>query len=148
MSTDEMYKHTQIGWIIWIICIPVIMGIWILAIVHPMPEMTSAVFVAVVILIALSIFGRLTVYGDNQQFGFYYGFGVIKKQFSYAEVKSIKKARNHWFWGWGIRWFGRGWLYNVSGLDAIEVQLKTGRVLRIGTDEPDTLYRFLLPKIG
>ena len=33
------------------------------------------------------------------------------------------------------------WRYNIYGLDAIELQLSGGRVIRIGTDEPGTLSR-------
>ena len=31
------------------------------------------------------------------------------------------------------------WVYGVSGLDAVELQMKEGRRFRIGTDEPDRL---------
>ena len=34
-----------------------------------------------------------------------------------------------------------GWMYNVSGLDAVEIELKGGGRFRIGTDEPDELVR-------
>jgi len=32
-----------------------------------------------------------------------------------------------------------GWLYNVSGLDAVEVTTKSGKKYRIGTDVPAEL---------
>ena len=34
-----------------------------------------------------------------------------------------------------------GWIWNVSGLDAVELLLGDGRVLRVGTDEPEALSR-------
>jgi hypothetical protein len=41
-----------------------------------------------------------------------------------------------WLNGFGIR-VRPGWrLYNVSGLDAVELRLKTGDIRRIGTDDP------------
>jgi hypothetical protein len=40
-------------------------------------------------------------------------------------------------YGWGIHYYGKGWLYNVAGLDAVEIRLTSGRRLRIGTDEPE-----------
>jgi hypothetical protein len=39
--------------------------------------------------------------------------------------------------GWGIRALHKGWLWNIAGLDAVELELKTGRVFRIGTDDAD-----------
>jgi len=43
--------------------------------------------------------------------------------------------------GWSIRKIRHCWRYNIYGLDAIELQLSGGRVIRIGTDEPGTLSR-------
>jgi hypothetical protein len=50
-------------------------------------------------------------------------------------------VRNRWYYGWGIRITPRGWLYNVSGLDAVELALKNGKCVRIGSDEPHALAR-------
>jgi hypothetical protein len=45
-------------------------------------------------------------------------------------------VRNHWWNGFGIRVAAGFRLYNVSGLDAVELRLKSGEVRRIGTDDP------------
>jgi len=39
----------------------------------------------------------------------------------------------------GIRWMWPGWLYNVSGTDAVELKMKNGKRYRIGTDVPGEL---------
>ncbi len=44
--------------------------------------------------------------------------------------------RNPWYYGWGIRLTPTGWMYNISGLDAVQLQLASGKRFRIGTDEP------------
>jgi len=36
-------------------------------------------------------------------------------------------------------------LYNVSGLDAVELRLKTGEVRRIGTNDPQGLASAMRP---
>ena len=41
--------------------------------------------------------------------------------------------------GWGIRLIPNGWLWNVSGLGAVELSLVNGQRFRIGTDEPEQL---------
>jgi hypothetical protein len=41
--------------------------------------------------------------------------------------------------GWGIHRLARGWIYNVSGWEAVEIELASGSVHRIGTDEPRAL---------
>ncbi len=61
---------------------------------------------------------------------------------SVLSVIDLQKAtivRNRWYYGWGVRLTARGWLYNVSGFDAVEILLKNGRTYRIGTDKPAKL---------
>jgi hypothetical protein len=136
-----MYHHTQTGkWIIFIFGILAI-ALLVMGFLHPTTY--PAFVVAIGILAALLLFGSLTVVGDNEQLSFYFGIGAIKKKFKYGDLQSIRKVKNKWYWGWGVRWFGRGWLYNVSGLDAVELIFKYGKVLRIGTNDPDALLRFV-----
>lgn len=45
------------------------------------------------------------------------------------------------YYGWGIHLTPHGWLYNVSGSDAVEIRMKTGKKYRIGTDVPEELER-------
>jgi hypothetical protein len=52
-------------------------------------------------------------------------------------------VRNHWWNGFGIRMRSGFRLYNVSGLDAVELQLKSGEIRRIGTDDPQALVEAL-----
>jgi hypothetical protein len=54
-------------------------------------------------------------------------------------------VRNCWWYGWGIRRGPDFRLYNVSGLDAVELRLKSGEVRRIGTDDPLALAAALKP---
>ncbi|MFH1253014.1 MAG: hypothetical protein V1664_01635 [Candidatus Uhrbacteria bacterium] len=54
-------------------------------------------------------------------------------------IKTTKAVRNSWYCGWGIRLTSHGWLFNVSGLSAVEITMKNGRSYRIGTDEPEKL---------
>ena len=43
------------------------------------------------------------------------------------------------WWGYGIHWTPSGWLYNVAGRHAVRLEVRGGRALMIGTDEPDAL---------
>ncbi len=53
-----------------------------------------------------------------------------------SEIESHSAVRNPWYYGWGLRRTPIGWLYNVSGLEAVEITMKDGRKVRIGTDDP------------
>lgn len=68
-----------------------------------------------------------------------FGIGLIKKRFDLKDIIKAYTVRNHWYYGWGIRIIPRGWLFNVSGLDAIEIVMSSGKRYRIGTDQPDEL---------
>jgi len=140
-----MYKHTQVGWYILFFVIPVVLILTFAS------SVTSTVYLLITIAVlvaALVMFCTLTVFAGDTEVGFYFGPGIVRKKFLYSDIESVTQVRNHWLLGWGIRWFGRGWLYNVSGLDAIELKLASGKLLRIGTDEPERLMAFLQTKMG
>ncbi|GAI51787.1 unnamed protein product [marine sediment metagenome] len=61
------------------------------------------------------------------------------KRFKLNEIESCQVVKNHWYYGWGIRLTPHGVLYNVSGFDAVEIKLRTGKKFRIGTDVPQEL---------
>jgi hypothetical protein len=64
-------------------------------------------------------------------------------------IKQVTVVRNHWWNGWGIR-IGPGLrLYNVSGLDAVELSIGAEDVRRrIGTDDPEGLAAALKARRG
>ncbi len=84
-------------------------------------------------------FRSLTVEVDDNEIRLQFGDGPIRKIFPLAEVTDVKATRTSPLSGWGMRWIGGGWLYNIYGLDAVEVTLAGGKRVMIGTDEPDEL---------
>ena len=58
-----------------------------------------------------------------------------------ANKKEIEAqpVTNKWYYGWGIKRTPHGWLFNVSGLQAVEITLRSAKKYRIGTDEPERL---------
>ena len=100
----------------------------------PIPGMA-----VVVVIVAASLFCCLTVSVSHERLSLRFGIGLIKKSFSIGDVRSVEVVRNRWYYGWGIRYTPHGWLFNVSGLDAVEIALGNGRKYRIGTDEPQAL---------
>src|ERR1700722_6769262 len=68
-----------------------------------------------------------------------YGAGLFQKTFPLSDVESCQQKRLLPIHGWGIPWIGNGWLYNIYGLDAVELKFKNGSVAVIGTDEPTEL---------
>ena len=55
----------------------------------------------------------------------------------------VEQGRNSWWYGWGIRLTPHGWMWNISGLDAVELTYRNGKKFRIGTDELEMLLGVL-----
>jgi hypothetical protein len=134
------YRHTQVGWIQL-----TVVGLVVVGAVFASTAGVPGRFVLGLDLlcVVLALFSTLTVTGDDRGLMARFGPGLIRKRFAWSEIHGVRRVRNHWLSGWGIRWIGTGWLYNVSGLDAIELALGDGRVARIGTDDPDRLLAFV-----
>jgi len=88
------------------------------------------------ILFILASFITLTSSVDEKYLQIKFGYGIFRKKFLLSEIMSVKQAKNHWYYGWGIRlWlWPKMWIYNVSGFDAVEVIMKNGKVYHIGTN--------------
>ena len=44
----------------------------------------------------------------------------------------------------GIRLTRHGWMWNISGLDAVELEYKDGKKFRIGTNQPQKLCQAII----
>ena len=84
-------------------------------------------------------FSVLTVIVEGDQLRLYFGRGWPRKSIDLRGVVSSSAVRNRWWYGLGIRWIPGGTLWNVWGLDAVELRLSSGRVFRIGTDDVEGL---------
>jgi hypothetical protein len=141
MSETE-YRHTQPGTLVrWLVGAMVVLCLALSA-------FTNAGLVgpimAIVFILVLFLFHSLTVRIDRQQLTLRFGLGLIRRSFPLREIRDARAVRNHWYYGWGIRWTPHGWLYNVSGFDAVEIELRDGRKYRIGTDRPLELQQAIL----
>ncbi|MEW6159913.1 MAG: hypothetical protein AB1813_20980 [Verrucomicrobiota bacterium] len=137
-----MYRHTQVApWAV----IGFVVGVAIIAAVTPT---WAALFPIGLVFVCFLLFYKLTVAVDASELQVIYGVGVLKFRFPIAEIAHCQPARNKWWYGWGIRYLGRGnWLYNISGLEAVELTLRNGKKPRIGTDEPEKLTRAISEKL-
>jgi hypothetical protein len=89
------------------------------------------------------LFTTLTVEVTNQTFRFYFGPGFWTRNFPLRDIQSVKVVRNPAYYGWGIRYTFHGWLYNVSGLQAVELAIKGEGTIRVGTNEPARLKQII-----
>ena len=131
------YEHTQVGYLIIVAMAATMVMIGIILANSGINWI--AIGVLVVITTALVLFNSLTVVIREEEMEVRFGPGLIRKRFKLNEIESCEVVKNHWYYGWGIRLTPHGILYNVSGFDAVEIKLLTGKKFRIGTDAPKEL---------
>jgi len=130
------YQHTQVGWLIFAVGLPLMLLAAAMALRESLAG--GAVVGVVAIFSVLSVF-RLTTVVSDDAVRVLFGIGLISRSIALDRITSAKPVGNNWIFGWGVRWIPGGWLWNVSGLDAVELALVNGRRFRIGTDEPERL---------
>jgi hypothetical protein len=140
------YRHTQIGWtIILAVLGAVLLLLTVVAFAGPSyaTALLISVTAAVVLFAALLLFGSLTVVVDPEAVDLAFGVGWVRVSVPLIDVVDARRVRNSWLAGWGVRVIPGGRLYNVAGLDAVELRRENGRVVRVGTDQPDALLAAL-----
>ncbi len=135
-----MYKHTQIGRVTLAVLAAVLLIEFFAFRFIDESAMIGFILLAVLILVGL-LFGALTVSLDAEYIKISFGIGVVKKKYPLAPIVRYEEVKNKWWYGFGIRLTPHGWLYNVSGLQAVEIEFENGKKIRIGTDEPQTLIQ-------
>ncbi len=133
-----IYKHTQWGMVVWVaIAIPILISIVPLLLSQQLGKIFPWILIAGIIVTLL--FGSLTVAVDRQQIKCWFGLGLVHQSFPLAQITNAAVVKNPWYYGWGVRLTPRGWMFNVSGFHAVEIELNATAYFRIGTDEPQAL---------
>jgi hypothetical protein len=127
------YRHTQRGTLTIILCL--LFAALDVAIMWRSGQWQLAAVLVLLIAVAV-VFSSLTVEVSDNELRWHFGPGFWAYRLPLSEIQTVAAVRNHWWNGFGIR-MGAGFrLYNVSGLDAVELHLKSSDVRRIGTDDP------------
>jgi hypothetical protein len=140
------YKHTQYNMAI--IFAAIISLFWISK-NFILVDIRPIVFVIFsVLFLCLFIFFSLTVEIKNGFIECVFGPGIVKQKIKLSDVLDAHTVKNPWYDGWGIRWIpGKYVVWNVSGFDAVEIQLSGFKKFRIGTNEPDKLLEAIRENI-
>jgi hypothetical protein len=139
------YSHTQIGKVAAIV---IAWGVIVVFIIAATAEEGGAIALAIGLFFALLaalavVFSRLTIIVAAGVVKAAFGWGWPRRTVEVPRIAGFRRVRNKWYYGWGIRKIPGGWMFNVWGLDAVEVVLHSGKKFRLGTDEPDELIAAL-----
>lgn len=140
-----IYRHTQIGW-----GIIIILGIVIILVASKILGGDADSFVYTILLLAIIMFAKLTITVDNEYIRLIFGLiGFPRRKFKLADVESCQAVKRRSFAiVLGIHYGSRESLYNVSGPHAVELRMKNGRKVYIGTDEPEKLRQAIEEKLN
>jgi len=138
-----IYKHSQNGKVLTLSMALLAVIFFILVALDPSQMWPAGIIVVVAVLIVW-LFSSLNVAVDEHRFYFWFGPGVMQKNYSLKDVASCQPVSNPWWYGWGIHLTQDGWVYNVSGFKAVQIILTNGKKFRVGTDEPEKLSQVIL----
>ena len=131
------YQHTQIGYVL-----IVALGAATLMIVRLLFVTNfnlGAILVLAVMALCLLAFATLTVQVTERDIHLRFGIGFLQRHFALKDIQSYRAVRNPWYYAWGIHAIPGGWIFNVSGWEAVELQMKNGSRYRIGTNDVQSL---------
>jgi len=132
-----MYEHRQFGRTTLIALVAAIALVGLLPVFdRSVPVLVIAGAVMLVLLLAALICSSLTVSVDERMLRVRFGPGPIRRTIELKDIAAAQPVKNPWWYGYGIHLTPRGWLWNVSGPDAVALTLADGRRFLIGTDDP------------
>ncbi|MGA2171775.1 MAG: DUF1648 domain-containing protein [Sedimentisphaerales bacterium] len=126
------YRHSQPGYLMIIVGVILIV---VAAVVYAYGLMPLVIILGATGIFLLVFGYKLTVEIKDGFLRFWFGVGIFWKRIAIEQIVYCEPFRGV-FAGWGIRITPDGCLYNVSGMKAVTVVLKSGKKIHIGTDEP------------
>lgn len=131
----DRYQHTQPGTLMLVVLLVGAAVLAAAAYLNPGAGRWPALIVALGFVVLAWIFSSLTVVINENQLEWYFGPGLWKYRMALSDIAAVQIVRNNVLNGFGIRMRPGFRLYNVSGLDAVELRLTNGEVRQLGTDD-------------
>ncbi|MEY2408113.1 MAG: hypothetical protein QOF48_783 [Verrucomicrobiota bacterium] len=134
----KTYQHTQRGTAIVLAMLIVSVGMLLGAIVY-----TPTLLAIPILMLCGWLFHSMKIEITDSELRWCFGPGLIQKHVVLDQIVSAEPVRIKVRDGWGIHLTRFGWLYNVSGFDAVVITLKNGKRFCLGTDDPHRLASIL-----
>lgn len=133
------YQHTQKAGLPFYLFLTVSVVVLFMVLQSGEIPIPALIIMLIVLPWGLLLMSSLTVTIDDTYLRVRFGPGVFFKTFRLSDIAGCGPNYKTYVWGWGIRWYIRGWLFNIAGFDSVEILFKNGKKARIGTDEPQKL---------
>jgi hypothetical protein len=137
------YEHTQRGTVLIVALVTAAATCLAVSTLVPAPPYVVPMLFGVFVVCA-SMFSSLTIQITGRTLRWHFGPGLFRKEVLLSEIQGAEVTETRLVHGWGIHRTPRGWLYNVSGFQAVAVRLNSGKEFLLGTDEPERLRAAIL----
>jgi hypothetical protein len=135
------YRHTQLGTVMIVCCL--LAGAFGATMAWRTGQWPASIALIVMMVATALLFSSLTVEIGDSELRWYFGPGLWTYRVPLSQIEDVAVVRNRWWNGFGIRTGAGRRLYNVSGLDAVELKIGPNDIRRIGTDDPQGLAEAL-----
>jgi hypothetical protein len=81
----------------------------------------------------------MTVEVSGQELRWYFGPGFWRKRIILSDIACVERVRLPWWYGIGIKYTPRAWVYLVAPGEGVEIRTINGGTVRIGTDDAERL---------
>jgi hypothetical protein len=134
----KTYRHTQTAPELAVILAALSLALGISGLVLP-----QLLLIAGLLLYLIWLFHSFTIEIDEGELHWRFGSGWIQQHVRLSDIASACVIRTSVLGGWGIYYSTFGWLYNVSGFNAVAIVLRNGKRICLGSDEPELLAKAL-----
>lgn len=135
------YERTQQSYWMWVLTlvIVVILG-WAWTTDARLATLAPAAVPIGILVVAALLFSRLTIRVDSAAVTWCFGWGWPGGAIPMGTIDHADVTSTNLFEGFGIHWtIWHGWLWNVSGFQAVEIFKAGGGAVTLGTDDPQSL---------
>jgi len=99
--------------------------------------------------LVLLLLGCLTIRMDASHLIWSFGWlGWPVWKVALADIQFAESTSTNFLEGLGIKKTAQGMLYNATGKLAIRLKLRNGKMIRLGTQDPQRLLSYLTPRLN
>lgn len=74
--------------------------------------------------------------------------GIPSGSIPFTDIADVQITKVQFWEGYGIHWtILHGWLWNVAGFQGVMIRKRNGRVVTLGTDDPEGLYEAIQTRL-
>lgn len=137
------YRHRQVSRVV--IGSMIVLTLFFAAIALTLPRLTDLGFDVVfggafaLAAIAHLLISTLTVEVSERELSWFFMLGFWRNRIALADIVRVSEVRIPWWYGIGIKYTPRAWVYVIAPGAGIEIVARHGDAVWIGTDDPQGL---------